>query len=259
MTRHLEGLGISYDDVMAVPLREAIAVQVQCRVARGFMARKAPMLGEPADNAKTSKGSGTYTLTLSPADDSEMWNTCTWSTPGCRAACVLQTAGKGPMASVRNGRRWKTDMLGEYPLHFLRLLVNELDKLPAGTLVRLNTASDIRWELVCPWLFEMFAELKFYDYTKAWGIGVSKRGPLPDNYRVTYSATGERHSWDDVHAMAERHPVAVVINVKRGHPVPVGMVDGDKDDNRFDDQPGIIALRAKGAAINNPGEFVMAV
>jgi len=135
------------------------------------------------------------------------------------------------------------------------VLIHELGKLPAGALVRLNTASDIRWELVCPWLFEMFPALKFYDYTKAWG----KRGAMPENYRLTYSATGERHTWDHVHAMAKLHPVAVVVNVKRGKPVPAGMVDGDRDDNRYDDARGIIALRAKGAAIRRPGRFVMAV
>lgn len=255
LTRHLERMAITRGAVMATDLGDAMAVLVRRRVAHGFMARRAPLIAEPASNVKTGKGAGTYTLTLSPADDSGTWNTCTWSTPGCRSACVLQTAGKGPMPTVRRGRRWKTDLLGTHPLEFLRILVHELDKLPAGALVRLNTASDIRWEIVCPWLFDMFPTLRFYDYSKAWG----KRGPMPDNYRVTYSATGERHTWDHVHAMAKIHPVAVVVNVKRGQPVPSGMVDGDKDDNRYDDQPGIIALRAKGAAIKNPGRFVMAV
>lgn len=263
IVRVLGRADVSEATVMAVDLQYARGVQAEFRARQGFRQAWAPMLGRPADNVKASKGEGSWTLTLAPASDSGLYNVCRYVTGECREACVLHTSGKGAIDSVRRGRRWKSILLGEEPAVFLRLLVHELDRLPVGALVRLNTASDIPWERIVPWLFERYSHLRFYDYTKWTG-----RGGLPGNYRLTFSIS-ERQSLAEAIDMARAgRSVAVVMNRGRADTVPamlggVVVVDGDVDDNRFDDGDGVIvALRAKGAAIKAPAgdkHFVKAV
>ena len=250
MVRHLKRRRYTLAEVLAVDLDDAKATLRAHRVAHGFADRDAPLLTPPSGNVKLAKGAGTWGLTLAPADSSGRWNVCPWSTRGCRTGCVITTAGKGALPSVQRARNWKTDALGDSTLAFLRVLVHELDKLPAGALVRLNTGADIPWEDIAPWLFDRYSHLRFYDYTKGW-----KRTDLPDNYRLTYSAS-ERTTVAQVRERAAVAPVAVVVNITRGHPLPVGITDGDADDNRFDDTAGVIGLRAKGAAIKNGERFV---
>jgi len=142
-------------------------------------------------------------------------------------------------------------------------------------LVRPNMYSDLPWELVVPWLFEMFPGTKgprgkrhaFYDYTKIAGRAV------PENYDLTFSYSGIPSN----KIAAERElrrggRVAVVFLLpfpererqkkhktgpRKGHyvhPVPRSwggfkVIDGDVHDIRPFDPGGVfVGLRYKSAA-----------
>ena len=71
----------------------------------GFAARPAPLWTAPESSAKLVKSGRktyvkTYGLTLSPENVSGILNTCLYSTPECRNAC-LNEAGKGDLADVQ--------------------------------------------------------------------------------------------------------------------------------------------------------------
>lgn len=258
LARHLLAQDLSEEAVMFYSVRTSKLALADHRAQQGFKQVATPLLAKPADNMKTAKGAGTWTLTLAPADASGDWNVCRYSTDNCRDACVLTTSGNARYDSVQRARKAKTMFLAEDPQRFLRLLVDELDKLPAGSLVRLNTGSDIPWEQVCFWLFERFAHLKFYDYTK-W----TDRPLMPANYRTTFSIS-ERQTMEEAMRLADSgRSVAVVVNVKRGQAFPsksvigpyglLPLVDGDEDDDRFKDPAGsVVFLRAKGDARSQP-------
>lgn len=209
------------------------------------------------NNSKVAKGGKrTRMLTLAPADMSHVINTCTWSTPACRDACVLATAGKGRLSSVRRARVVRTLFLLLHPTDALTLIASEIaaDMLKFGAenvIVRLNVASDIRWERVAEGaLFALKAS--FYDYTKA---PVAQRGPLPRNYRLVYSVSERPASTENaLAAIRTEANAAVVFAVKKGAPLPatwrgVPVIDGDVTDDRTQDPYGtIVGLRAKGDA-----------
>lgn len=226
-------------------LADARAEWAGVRTAYGFAANggTTALLAPPDSNVKIAKNAvRTWSLTLTPADQSGEWNTCTWATQQCKSACVMWTAGRGVMANVREGRLVRTAFLAQHPAAFLALLTDEVRRLerrgePFG--LRLNVASDIRYERIAPWLFEG-ANVLAYDYSKA---PVGSR-ITPTNYKVTYSHS-ERWIDDDVRmAVAAGHNVAVVFNTPK-HQLPsthlgVRVIDGDLSDFRFNDPIGVI-------------------
>jgi hypothetical protein len=132
---------------------------------------------------------------------------------------------------------------------------------------RLNTLSDIPWELFIPGLFDFFARwpLRFYDYTKI---------PLrdtPENYHLTFSRSGS----NDQHVEAEiarGSNIAVVFDVKerRAMGLPdlpetwngIEVINGDEHDVRALDPLGVIVglkykLPATGATAKSSGPFVV--
>jgi hypothetical protein len=247
LNRHLESLGLTLADLPSVP--EAKATWAAFRASYGFAPTTPDLLAVGA-NVKIAKNEvRTWTLTLLPADYSGTWNVCTWATRQCREACVMFTAGRGRFAEVRQGRSVRTDFLGAHPAAFLALLTDEVRRreakgVPFG--LRLNVASDIRWENVAPWLFSG-ANVRAYDYTKAPARNV------PANYRLTFSHS-ER--WDDAQVLrtiAQGHNVAMVFDTAK-HNLPathlgVRVIDGDLTDYRYGDPEGVIVgLAAKGAA-----------
>ena len=235
----------------------------------GFEPLTADLLTAPDNNVKLDK-SNAYGLSLSPASTAG-WNVCRSSSVGCRAVC-LATSGKGGLASVQDGRRWKVALLAAEPALFVRALAMELRRAagrrPTDSLgrrtgplvpVRLNVLSDLAWERLSPALFDMTG-LRFYDYTKRTGR------VLPANYHLTMSAN-ERHADEDLAALADMYGsnVAVVFDTRRGHALPatyagVPVVDGDVTDSRWADERGVIVgLRAKGSAIGDRSGFVRSV
>ena len=204
-------------------------------------------------NAKLLKGDRKiYGLTLLPHEASGV-NVCPFATDGCAAACVLMTAGRGVMSNVRKAREVKTLFAATHPAAFLAVLLGELSKLAGSkSLVRLNVASDVRWEYVLPEAFGL--DLDYYDYTK-WPT--AHRKPL-DNYRIVYSRN-ERDGDDPAVEYVRNGGTAAVVFADMPdywHGLPV--VDGDLHDDRTAEPGGVfIGLKAKGSAKTDTSGFVV--
>jgi hypothetical protein len=197
----------------------------------------------------------TVGLTLAPSTSAGLgFTTCGRETAGCKSVCVL-THGRGAMRNVRAARNARTDFLATDPSAFVVLLASELQREARNhgdVLVRLNVASDIRWERIAPALFEL-AGCRFYDYTK-WTA--DERSAMP-NYRRTYSVSERPGSESEALATLDQGgTAAVVLDVPKGALLPTvwlgrPLVDGDASDDRTADPAGsFVGLRAKGAARN---------
>ena len=118
--------------------------------------------------------------------------------------------------------------------------------------LRLNTTSDLRWEIVSPEMIDALADagVLLYDYT-SWAPSDRIES---DAYRLTYSAKEPSHTPDAylLDIVASGGNVAMPFDTKRGQDLPeswhgVPVIDGDKSDERRDDPRGVIVgLRAKG-------------
>lgn len=187
-------------------------------------------------------------------------NPCPRATPGCSGACVIATAGKGPMAEVVAGRCGRSLTLLADARAAFRLTAEAMHSWHAATeghgVWRHGVGDDIRIEMVAPGLLELQYALgqAAYAYTK-WSA--EDRPDVPGLLRFTRSATLEGGRWPIARILdyiARGMNVAMVVNVPRGAPLPqywhgVRVIDGDKSDNRAADPAGcIIMLRAKGAA-----------
>lgn len=248
LNRMLENLNLSRDDLPT--LAEARSLWAAIRVEYGFAPTTPDLLAEGA-NVKIAKNEiRTWTLTLTPSNLSGLANTCTWATTACRLACVMWTAGRGIFPEVRQGRLVRTAFLQRHPEAFLAILTHEVglrEKAGKTFGLRLNVASDLRWENIAPWLFDG-EHVRAYDYTKA------PNRITPANYKITYSHS-ERWTDDDVRMrVAAGQNVAMIFDVPK-HELPatyLGMrvIDGDVSDFRYGDDTGVIVgLAAKGAAI----------
>lgn len=241
-----------------VPLRKPMRLAVardtwrNWRLERGvWSGAYVPLLTAPDHNVKLAKSAvPTYGLSLAPANLSGH-NVCNWSTPLCRAGC-LNTAGKGTLDRVQRGRMLKTQFLAEHPMAFLTLLEHEIRRAAerhGAILMRLNVLSDLSWEVIAPWLFDIEG-VEFYDYTKSYRRAMGSRWGhawWPKNYRLVYSAS-ERDTQAHIERMLlEGLSVAVVFD---RIPTWVGgapIVNGDLTDDRYHEERGVlVALRAKG-------------
>jgi hypothetical protein len=206
---------------------------------------------------------------LAPADASGR-NVCPWYTAGCKAVCLGLTAGRMRFDSTRRAQLRRTALFFDDRPEFMRQLEHEIrlhikaaHRKGLRAAVRLNGTSDILWEKVAPWLFTMFPNVQFYDYSKA---PEHLRRNTPANYHLTFSLAEtddnqrEANNW-----IAAGRNVAVVFDTKRGAPLPLTwrerpVIDADVHDMRFLDAAGIIAgLRAKGDATKDTSGFVQAV
>jgi len=244
LSRLLERAGITEEAVMAVPLKHARTVRLDYRVRYGFERQARPLLGGN-HKLELSNGDKVYTVGLSllPHTLSEQWNTCRWS--GKCALTCLEGAGQGGLSDMPNrARGWKTALLAEEPLVFFRLLVAEVDALvrmaagkrPEGWLValRLNVFSDIRWELIVPWLIKRATDggVRVYDYTKGRG---HRDLDLCESLGYDLSFSVDERTPDRAIATMRRPVVVFACRVGQlpetymGRPV----VDGDRSDCRF--------------------------
>lgn len=248
LNRHLKQLG----PIEPGDLQHALDVWTDWRLEHGRGPR-APLLGPPAGNAKLKRSeTPTYGLSLAPANRSSRYNTCTWSTPQCRKACLV-TAGRNPMPAAAESQTLKTMFLAKHPQEFVTILRHEIvqaQKQHGSVLVRLNLLSDLEWEVFAPSLLQVVGVF-FYDYTKSWKRATESDRELPPNYRLVLSAS-DKLADGMVHvALDEGHSVAMIFDelpeVWQGRTV----FDGDEHDNRWLEPPGsLIGLRAKGAARN---------
>ena len=254
--RKIDMTGIAEGSLL--PLPTARAVYATIRGEHGFEPVPGSFLTDETGNEKLAKGEGTrlLMLALAPHSTSGVADVCPFSTEGCRKGCVA-FAGNGSFPAVLRARQARTAFLLAYPLAFLTLLVDLIDRESkrGAAAVRLNGFSDIRWERVLPeWFWSRWENVVFYDYTKH---TVRSRPSLPDNYKLTFSATSLTSDRELANARKAGRSVAVVLSVAGGidhrtgelRPIPGGLVDGDKNDRRFDDAPGsVVGLRRKGSA-----------
>jgi hypothetical protein len=249
----------------ALNLADARQVMADHRQAFGLSGVAVPLLTDPSGNVKTAKTKErkAYILHLSPANVGGVGNVCKYSTKGCRAAC-LNTAGKGAFDYVQRARIWRTQFLNDNPVEFLFIISQEIQaavKKHGGEekiAVRLNGTSDLRWELIAPWLMDRFPGVQFYDYTK-WPT--AKREILPANYHLTYSVS-ERDAKQGDTWVDDLRVAVVVVDVPKSQDFPeryrgLTVVDGDKTDARWLDEAGsVVLLRPKGRARKETSGFV---
>lgn len=224
------------------------------------------LLGIGTD-AKTVKGEKQGVLTgimyLAPYTLSGT-NVCAMAEmAGCHDGC-LNTAGRGKMSSVQQARVRKTLFWQEDPEAFLALLREDIarlvrkaereDKTP---MIRLNGTSDILWERKAPSLFDEFAGVQFYDYTK-----IPTRANLPSNYHLTFSYSEANERYREFYRPARDNGMNIAV-VFREPTFPerfLGMpvVDGDESDIRpFDPDGVVVGLKAKGSAKHDTSGFVV--
>jgi hypothetical protein len=252
LTTHLERLGPF--DPGAMSEREARAERRAFYVGENGYSSPPKLLTLPESQHKLGMSKRrSVGLSLAVASTSGDWNTCLWSTPGCRAVCVLLTAGKGTFPSVREGRELKTRFLAEHPQAFVTLLAAELRAQVArfGPIdFRPNVASDLRWERIAPALLHIRG-VRVYDYTKA----PAGQRDIVANYPLTFSVSELEHSVEEaLEHLRSGTNAAVVFDTVKGHALPATwngfkVVDGDKGDSRRDDPRSVVVgLRAKGDA-----------
>lgn len=227
------------------------------------MRTDAPFTLPGASNQKLAKSSTeTRGLTLAPAAASGLVDVCPNATASCRGACVLMTAGKGTLRSVREARALRTRFLAENPTAAVVLMHAELMHAAANAgdlLVRLNVASDLPWEDIAPDLFTIRGA-RFYDYTK---VPARVREPHA-SYRLVFSYSEAPHATRVAEEyMTRGGTAAVVFATRRGDALPEDwhgfpVVDGDASDDRTADPRGVVVgLRAKGAGRSLPvGGFI---
>jgi hypothetical protein len=247
LSRDLENRGTHLVDVQRARLAWSVWRQMN-----GYRA-DAPILTPPSANQKyrKTKARPTYGVSLAPGNSSGL-ETCSFRTDNCFDNCV-STAGNGRYDSVTRARQMKTRFLALYPDEFVTLVADEIRQANKrhgrNVAVRLNTFSDLRWEIFAPVLFATFPRVAFYDYTK-W-----TRRETPRNYHLTFSVSEKTTDRGALRMLARFGTIAVVFDTKRGRPLPATflgapVIDGDESDARYRDQRGsVIGLRAKGRMI----------
>lgn len=226
------------------------------------MQKRYGLLGVNSD-AKTKRGLPTGHVTgilyLSPANEIAIKSVCSYSTEGCRQACLYK-AGRGAMSNVITARQDKTRRFVDDRGQFMADLCRDVSRFRVAAVrselkpvIRLNGTSDIMWENIpvkwageqYPNIMRAFPYVQWYDYTK---IPIKFRRDLPPNYDLTFS-----RSEDNEHACFEAYKLGVRVAVvwrdripKRYHGRKV--VDGTANDLRFLDKAPIVGLCAKGTS-----------
>ena len=220
---------------------------------------------------------------LPPADSSGKWDFCVWKTPGCMAVCLVIASGRmnhgaETLASrdfdmnktvVTQAMMKRAELfMADRPAFIYQMIVeiqshlNTARRKGIKAAVRPNGTTDIPWESVAPVIFTIFAEIQFYDYTKA---PLKVRRNAPANYHLTFSrAETLENQRTAAEWIAAGHNAAVVFSSDKyslpetfeGMPV----LNGDLHDMRFKDLPGHwVGLSAKGAAKKDTSGFVVQI
>jgi hypothetical protein len=221
-------------------------------------------------DVKTIKGREVGVLTgiqyLAPAREAGFTTVCPYSTAGCRKCCLFTAGHAMIFPKVNQARVRKTAMFFNDREGFtaaikrdIRRLIVKAKKENLKPVVRLNGTSDIYWENYG--IIQEFPEVWFYDYTK---VPLAKRTIL-NNYRLTYSISERKNSWNEAikylevgqnAAVVFRKSTLVALAMERGimgYPV----IDGDEHDARMKDSGVIVALKAKGRARKDTSGFVL--
>ncbi|AXH48862.1 hypothetical protein SEA_STEAMY_88 [Mycobacterium phage Steamy] len=182
------------------------------------------------------------------------FNLCPMASKGCAAAC-LSRSGQSGMPAQQRAQAVRTAFILSHPAEAGLLIGAEIRNALKGTEainLRLNTTSDIRWEMVAPGMVEALAEagVLMYDYT-AWSPAERTE---TSEYSLTYSAKEPAHTSDDylTGILANGGNVAMPFTTAKGEALPKAwngfeVIDGDKsDERRLDPRGVIVGLRAKG-------------
>jgi hypothetical protein len=219
-------------------------------------------------NPKIQKGTKlgylSFILHLAPSTLSGH-NTCPKATRGCIAAC-LNTAGRGGMFKrgettnvIQKARIRKTNYFYDDRAGFMYDLMQDIkkgirlaNKLGLEPVFRLNGTSDLSWEKYTMTegknVFDVFAGIQFYDYTKVLGRKVKHI----ENYHLTFSKADGNDS-DVAEALMQGMSVVAVYDK-----IPEGVPSADETDLRFLDPKGImLGLKAKGKAKKDYTGFVI--
>jgi len=192
------------------------------------------------------------------------YNVCASASVGCAFSC-LHTAGNPIFQKQKDlGRINRTRYYMQSRVEFLKQLIKEIrnheiycNKNNFKPVVRLNTTSDISWEIHN--IFELFPNIQFYDYTK-----IKKRilkylnNEYPKNYYLTFSMHETNYN-DCMEVLNKGGNVAMVFRkdlpeTYKGYQV----VSGDISDLRFlDPRNTIVGLKAKGKAKKDTTGFVV--
>ena len=148
--------------------------------------------------------------------------------------------------------------------NFIKQLVRELENFVKWCkknnkigAVRLNTTSDISWEIFE--IFEKFPTLQFYDYTKIQKRAMKfARGEYPPNYHLTYSLNEDNYN-RAIEVLKAGGNIAVVF--RKDLPKTFSgykVISGDEHDLRYlDEKNVVVGLKAKGKAKKDTSGFVM--
>jgi len=206
-----------------------------------------------------------YSLMLAPASTSG-FNVCSAS-GDCEKFCVSFT-GKGGIPTVQKARIRKTLLFMNERDLFFELLENDICKLTElayqqkkQLVIRLNTFSDLAFELIKPELFKTFHDVIFIDYTKRKDrILRYIRNLFPPNYYLAYS---NNEKSEDFSMFALQNGVNVSFVVRRPKQMPLRIerfpvIDADYSDSWIIDNKGTIGiLKAKGKLISSDSPFVL--
>lgn len=260
-------LGRPFDGVPAHP------------AARAPFKMPGSLLSVSADS-KTVKGQAAGVLTgilyLAPGTLAGVGNLCPHASKGCALACLFTAGRAGIFEAINIARIMRTRLLHKDRALFLEILRGEIRALirraeregmrPA---VRLNGTSDLPWESLAPELFEEFAGVQFYDYTKNPRRALAfARGELPENYHLTFSLSESNAPTAAIVAAAGCNVAAVVDGHRAGQRLDIAgesfaTFDADRHDVRFLDRasPGgrgrVGVLKAKGKAKGDKSGFVV--
>ena len=205
---------------------------------------------------------------------------------GCVGDC-LNTAGRGGMArpdedtvtidghtiklnAIQKARIARTRFFFEDRPAFMAQLSTEIvaakkkaDKMGYDLVIRLNGTSDIRWEDVDYLgknIFATFSDIMFYDYTKI----PNRKVAGIKNYHLTFSYSARPDYQKIVQKAQEFYGKSinfafVYMNVMPKKFMNLEVINGDLDDARFLDSPGVaVALKAKGRARKSNSGFALA-
>jgi hypothetical protein len=256
-------------------IASARALQASLRARVGYGHAPAPILTSGASQHKLAKNSlpsfglmlvSERGMMVPAAKDirdafnlTGAYNLCVMASDGCASAC-LRFAGNSGMPVAQKAQLVRTAFLLAHPYDTgliigaeLRAALRNNDAIN----LRLNTTSDIRWEIIAPDMITALtaAGVNLYDYT---AYSPADRLPSPA-YHLTYSAKEPSHTPDAYLAgiLAGGENVAVPFTTGRGEALPATflgfpVIDGDKSDERRNDPAGpngtgvVVGLRAKG-------------
>ena len=228
------------------------------------------LLSNPTTNYKSNKnikiGYNTYYLSLAHSDISG-YNVCAMANKlmakennknksSCSSVCVAYNGNAQRFPKIMEARIRKTKLFFEDRNEFFRLLIKDINAAIKSSIkkqliptFRLNTYSDIKYEnikvnhnnKVYNNIFEIFPEIKFYDYSK-----IANR-KTPKNYELTYSYYGNKKALNNE---INNKNVAIVFDQLPKKYKNRIVIDGDKTDLRTIENDGlnvVVGLKFKGS------------